>query len=523
MTARRSSPPPSRCRSMAASRSSAHRAFRRWAAASIWSTSASPHSPTATRCSPSAWRSEPCRTTSSTTSPTARRRCSSTTSSGCRSSRWHAGGGRNRDARGRGSRPKCQAGGVASATVTSTASCRRSVDREPRRFAALTATFEVPQPAGPSRLPALLGGGELVEIDVSEGAVGGGQRRAPGAAPLSLRLTDRRLPAFALTPSRQRRARRVHRARLHPRRARRRRRAQRRRCRPRRLRSGGVHAAVAAATRSQRPAVLVRVPCRRLPELPVRRRTCGSHRTASTTRRAWLHRQHGGELERLGLPALQHAAGDDGGYEYGEARRASSATMRRRAAGAAARRRRCRPAERAEYWANPVLLHLNISSLSAPRRSGALRLPAPAAIPTAPASRRSRAGSASISSRRSHRRSRCRSTRTTCSHFDEPVRLPSHLGGATSPPPPSPSPTTCHFVYRRAAGRPAGSGRHEAGAPGAGVCSMRGWGLGEEEGVHPGQWANSATGSSQYDEGASATGPPARRAATRTRSSAAQP
>ena len=321
---------------------------------------------------------------------------------------------------------------------------------------ALTATLEVPQPAGPSCLPALPGGGELVEIDVSEGAVvdAAGNAALPGAAPLSLRLTDRRPPAFALTLSHDNVA---HVAFTEP------------------VSIPGALAAAVVVELSGGAAALddyevVAYTPPSPPPVDLSDPECSSvcfaaafpnylsgagymwfsqdcidyqeATAASTTRR---------RARAAGAAGSARSRGRTADTSTANARRASSGTMRRRRRRRRRhRRRRCRPA-----GALPSTGRTRSSSTStspsrsrrSPTEQRATASPShPPRSPTAPASRRSRAGSASISSRRSHRRSRCRSTpTTTCSPpSTSPSASPPTSEGATSPPPPSPSPTTCH-------------------------------------------------------------------------------
>ena len=415
----------------------------------------------------------------------------------------HAGGRRNRDARGRGLRVRSGcAGGVASADGHPR--WRRadgSVHHEPRRFACADGRARGAA-AGGAELPARAAGRRRARRDRrlrGSGGRRGGQRRASrrGAA-----LAPPRGPAAARVRadalSRQRRARRVHRARLHPRRARRRRRrrAQRRRRRPRRLRSGGVHAAVAAAS------------------LDLSDPQCSSVCFAaafpnylSGAGYMWFSQDcidyqggHGciyntaASSSGWGCRLCNTQPGTDGGYEYGEC----PPCVERHYASPPPPAPPTSPPpvppgwSFAEYWANPVLLHLNISLALSALPDGAESLcvsSRPPPSPTAPASRRSRAGSASISSRRSHRRSRCRSTpTTTCSPpSTSPSASPPTSEGATSPPPPSPSPTTCHSgssTRRRPTRRTRPSRGSRLGRRRRVLFQRVGWGLGEEEGVH---------------------------------------
>ena len=144
----------------------------------------------------------------------------------------------------------------------------------------------------------------------------------------------------------------------------------------------------------------------------------------------------------------------------------------------------------AEYWANPVLLHLNISLSLSALPDGAESL----CVSLAPAAISDGAGLAALACRQ------CvnlvekipptlsvslDANNNLLATFDEPVRLASHLGGGDL--------TAAAFSVsdassapRRGAGRPGGSGRHAAGALGRRRVLFQcvGWGLGEEEGVH---------------------------------------
>ena len=168
----------------------------------------------------------------------------------------------------------------------------------------------------------------------------------------------------------------------------------------------------------------------------------------------------------------------------------------------------------AEYWANPVLLHLNISLSLSALPDGAESL----CVSLAPAAISDGAGLAALACRQ------CvnlvekipptlsvslDANNNLLATFDEPVRLASHLGGGDltaaafsvsydlplrlidAPPADPPDPAVTRLALS-----------------GAGVCSSNAWGgdSGKKKGYTFGQWANSATGSSQYDEGASATG-----------------